>query len=315
MRRLLLAIFVLASWPLAGQAQQSLTGYRIDWSLVPAIFQNVDRIQRPCSSGSTPFASVIANPNGNTGNVAITTCTGGSVTINGATVTPGGGGVTCAGCTTNILTKYNGTNLADSRISDNGTDITANSGAGEFETGDVDFAFNGTYFAVRDSSGLVNIQANSNNANYSSIQATPGVVSLSATQGATVVGLGLSGVANWVVVEGGSFVPQLDGGTDLGTAGQRFKQLFLDATVTGAGTTGNQTINKSAGSVNFAAAATSLTVTSDKVTTSSIVICTVSTNDTTLKSVACVPAAGSFTMFANAAATAETKVSFWVLNQ
>lgn len=92
-------------------------------------------------------------------------------------------------------------------------------------------------------------------------------------------------------------------------------QYFTTATVTAAGTTGARTINNSAGSVNFAASATSLIVTSNKVTTNSIVLCTVATNDTTLKSVQCVAGAGTFTMFANASATAETRVNFWVLNQ
>lgn len=49
-----------------------------------------DRIQRSCSSGVTPRAMVITNPN-NTGDVAITTCTGGDVTVNGAPIIPGAG--------------------------------------------------------------------------------------------------------------------------------------------------------------------------------------------------------------------------------
>ena len=102
---------------------------------------------------------------------------------------------------------------------------------------------------------------------------------------------------------------------NLGTAAESFIQLFLDQTLTATGTTGNQTINKSAGSVNFAAAATTLTVTCNKCTANSVVICTVLTNDAaaTIKNV--VPAAGSFVITLGAAATAETRVGFWVLNQ
>jgi hypothetical protein len=85
-------------------------------------------------------------------------------------------------------------------------------------------------------------------------------------------------------------------------------------TVTAGGTTGAQTINKSLGTVNFAAAATSLVVTNNLVSTSSIVIATVRTNDTTLKSVQAVSGAGSFTLYGNAAATAETSVGFIVYN-
>lgn len=88
----------------------------------------------------------------------------------------------------------------------------------------------------------------------------------------------------------------------------------VSGTVTAGGVTGNQTINKPCGTVNFAAAATSLVVTNSLVTASSIVLATVLTNDGTLKSVAAVPAAGSFTLHANAAATAETKVGFVVIN-
>ncbi|HEY0545324.1 MAG TPA: glycosyl hydrolase family 28-related protein [Pyrinomonadaceae bacterium] len=95
----------------------------------------------------------------------------------------------------------------------------------------------------------------------------------------------------------------------------KLRQLYLDPTMTTAGTTGAQTINKAAGSVNFAAAATSLVVTDSLVTAASIVVCTVQTNDSTLKSVQCVPTSGSFTIYANAAATAETKIAFVVINQ
>ena len=100
-----------------------------------------------------------------------------------------------------------------------------------------------------------------------------------------------------------------------GTAANYFAgDMQFNKTVTAAGTTGAQTINKNAGTVNFAAAATSLVVTNSLVTTSSIIICTVGTNDTTMKSVSAVAASGSFTIYANAAATAETRVNFIVIN-
>jgi hypothetical protein len=91
--------------------------------------------------------------------------------------------------------------------------------------------------------------------------------------------------------------------------------LAFPATMTAGGATGNQTINKVSGSVNFAAAGgTTLTVTNNKVAANSIVLCQVMTNDATLKSVAVVVSAGSFVIHANAAATGETKVAFLVLN-
>lgn len=91
-------------------------------------------------------------------------------------------------------------------------------------------------------------------------------------------------------------------------------EFGLNRTITGGGTTGNQTINKPAGTVNFAASATTLTVTNSLVTANSIVIATVLTDDTTaiIKNVVC--SSGSFIIKLNAAATAETKVGFWVTN-
>lgn len=88
----------------------------------------------------------------------------------------------------------------------------------------------------------------------------------------------------------------------------------LDKTITASGTTGAQTINKSSGAVNFAAGTTSLVVTNNLVSTSSVIVATVATNDTTLKSVVAVAASGSFTLYANAAATAETRVNFHIFN-
>ncbi len=107
------------------------------------------------------------------------------------------------------------------------------------------------------------------------------------------------GIPTWTST-GGAFIFQGD--------------IRLNKTVTTGGTTGAQTINKSIGSVNFAAGASSLVVTNSLVTTSSVITAIVGTNDATMKSVAAVAAAGSFTLHANAAATAETRVNFNVFN-
>lgn len=89
---------------------------------------------------------------------------------------------------------------------------------------------------------------------------------------------------------------------------------ILSATNTAGGTTGAQTINKPSGTVNFAAAATSLVVTNSLVSTSSIVFAVVRTADATATIKNVVPAAGSFTITLGAAATAETSVGFLVIN-
>ena len=90
--------------------------------------------------------------------------------------------------------------------------------------------------------------------------------------------------------------------------------MQFDKTVTAVGTTGARTISKNAGTVNFAAGATALVVTNTLVTVNSIVVATVAGNDATMKSVQAVAAAGSFTLYANAAATAETRVNFLLIN-
>lgn len=98
------------------------------------------------------------------------------------------------------------------------------------------------------------------------------------------------------------------------TRSELFKSIPWDKTITAALTTGNQTINKPVGTVNFAAAASTLTVTNSLVDASSIVLAMVRTNDSTMDSVQVVSGAGSFVIYANAAATAETSVGFLVLN-
>lgn len=91
--------------------------------------------------------------------------------------------------------------------------------------------------------------------------------------------------------------------------------ISLYRTITAAATTGNQTIDKIAGTVNIAAAGTAVTVTNSMVDTSSIVLCVLRTADTTatfIKSV--VPGSGSFVITLNAAAAAEVSIGFVVLN-
>jgi hypothetical protein len=103
-----------------------------------------------------------------------------------------------------------------------------------------------------------------------------------------------------------------------GTAGTfrdlKVRQHYVDQTITAAGTTGAQTINKAAGTVNFAAAVTSIVVTNSLVTTSSTIHCTLRTNDATARIANVVPAAGSFTINLTAATTAETSAGFLVIN-
>jgi hypothetical protein len=85
-------------------------------------------------------------------------------------------------------------------------------------------------------------------------------------------------------------------------------------TVTAGGTTGDQTINKVSGTINFAAGATAITVTNSLVSTTSIVFAVVRTNDTTATIKNVVSGSGSFVITLTAAATAETSVGFFTIN-
>lgn len=106
----------------------------------------------------------------------------------------------------------------------------------------------------------------------------------------------------------------------LGIAASPIRSIIFGKTITAAATTGAQTINKTTGSVNFAAGATSLVVTNSlavaptSAQTGSIIMATVRTNDTTMKSVAVVCSSnGSFTLYPDAAPTAETRVDFAII--
>lgn len=95
----------------------------------------------------------------------------------------------------------------------------------------------------------------------------------------------------------------------------KVRQYYVDATITAGATTGDQTINKAAGTVNIAAAGSSITITSNLITTSSLVFAIARTNDTTCSVKNAVPGSGSVVITMTAACTAETSVAFWVLNK
>lgn len=91
-------------------------------------------------------------------------------------------------------------------------------------------------------------------------------------------------------------------------------KITMPTTITPALTVGDQVINQPSGTVNFAAAATAITVTNSLVSATSIVLAVVRTNDSTAVIKNVVPGAGSFVITLNAAATAETSVGFVVFN-
>lgn len=130
-------------------------------------------------------------------------------------------------------------------------------------------------------------------------------------------GIGIASLTNTAGSESGDMIFLTQSGGTAMSEKMRITSgggITLTATNTAAGTTGNQTINKPSGTVNIAAAGTSITVTNSLVTTSSIVFATIRTNDATAVIKNVVPASGSFTINLNAAATAETSIGFFVIN-
>ncbi len=94
----------------------------------------------------------------------------------------------------------------------------------------------------------------------------------------------------------------------------RFLQglFYLSRTITPAGTTGAQTINKPAGTVNMGAGQGTLVVTNALVTTSSIIFVVMRTADAAASFKNVVAANGSFTINLTAGAAAEASIGFWV---
>lgn len=109
----------------------------------------------------------------------------------------------------------------------------------------------------------------------------------------------------------GNFYP-LSTGKTLGRAGNQVAKLYIDYTNTA--TVGAVTINKAAGRVNIAAAGTSIVVTNSYATANSEIFAVVSNADATAYIKNVVPAAGSFTITLGAAATAQTAISFFIVN-
>lgn len=136
--------------------------------------------------------------------------------------------------------------------------------------------------------------------------------------GVLIGGIGHNSFGGWFSIPNGSLGGSLDfidvnGASKFTITTPGISNAVWDKTNTAGGTTGARTINKLAGTVNFAAAATSLVVTNSYCTTSSLVFAVVRTNDTTATIKNVVPGSGSFTITLNAAATAETSVGFFLV--
>jgi len=117
-------------------------------------------------------------------------------------------------------------------------------------------------------------------------------------------------------VSGAGFSTYLAAPPSIGTTTPGIvKTSNLQATYTdSSGTPGNVTNNSPRGRAAFAAAGSSVVVTNSLVAATSTVLVSLGGSDATLTSVRVTPAAGSFTVTGNAAATATTVFDFLVVN-
>ena len=140
--------------------------------------------------------------------------------------------------------------------------------------------------------------------------------------GDTGVNLYVNGATRWGLSNSSDayvIYPTTTNAQDLGASSFILRSVYAaqhrtDLTITAAATTGDRTINKAAGTVNIAAAGTSVTVTSNLVTANSLVFAVIRTNDSTATIKNVVPGAGSFVITLTAAATAEVSIGFYVVN-
>lgn len=142
------------------------------------------------------------------------------------------------------------------------------------------------------------------------------IIRVTGPSGSTIIGSGVSADAIVLRTPGVSarlkFVDDTPGANVWiveGQAGATFSK-----TITPTGTTGDQTINTSSGSVNFAALAATLTVTNSLVDANSVIVATVNDADAFMQSVTITRSAGSFTLNADNAPASETRVDFIIVN-
>lgn len=162
-------------------------------------------------------------------------------------------------------------------------------------------------------SGALNIGVNGNATIEFGTPAGEGV-KLNQSAPLTWSSSGISGVPDIGISRNAAGVVEINSATAGAWRDLKVRQHYVDQTITAGGTTGAQTINKAAGTINFATGTSTLVVTNSLVTTNSTVYCSVRTNDAAALIKNVVPAAGSFTITLNAATGAETSVGFFVVN-
>lgn len=276
-----------------------------------AYAQQINRIQSRCPSPYQLTKSQVSTQ-GN-GDIIYVPCTGrssiftGNVDFSGAVIT---GAVTGSG-TVNFIPRWltSTNNLANTPLSWNGTTYNFNntaltstfplnlspvSGSGIFNVGDTASA----YIALGQATGLAQVKGAS------------GLELNSGTGSATIGDTAGAGNGTQLILDDSSNTLTFDNIVALSLAETN---LFnLNRTISGG--TGNVTIDKPAGTVNFAAAGADIVVTNNLVTANSLIFCTVQSLDATAVSCRVTDkTSGSFHIRVPAA-TGTTSVAFWVTN-
>lgn len=193
------------------------------------------------------------------------------------------------------------------QINDNGTVVI-----------DADVTSGVTPFAVKYNGSTIGSVGAAGTWSLSSISTIGGVILITEAGGVSIVsntvGLKLGASSDVGIKRNAASKLEVNTGVAGTFADVIVRQPYVDQTVTAGGTTGNQTINKAAGTVNIAAGGTTVTVTCSLCTTSSTVYPSVRSNDTTAQVKNIVPGAGSFVVTMVAAVTAETSIGFLVVN-
>lgn len=244
-----------------------------------------NRLYRPCSGSSTPAVVEVQRD----GDINLIPCSGRQIQINGAEFSSA---FTVSGTSrTNFFPYFStDTNLAKSPYSWNGTS----------------YAWNNT---TANSVFTMGLTTDTGSGGSFSVGKTAGTRIFIDGQ---LDELYLEGVATAQLKSANAIdlnAPSISLASSIASP-----SYLLSRTITAGGTVGARTINQPAGTVNFAAAASALTVTNSTVTASSIILATARTNDATCSVKNVVAAAGSFVINMTANCTAETSVGFLVTN-
>lgn len=302
-----------------------------------------NRLFRPCAGTSTPATVTVARD----GDIDLVPCVGRDVFINGVAASTT---ITYSGASrTNYFPYFSTqTNLAKSPFSWNGTTYVANNtaenavfkmeftpsvaqgifAAGDYETAGMSFLRlnqenktiegHGSEVKLGDTTG-------SAGATLLTINDTNLTITANAANGIALSSAGQIDIGDTLAGAGGTTLSIINGSREFffNASAADGRILFLGVneflyrrTITPAATTGNQTINRPSGTVNFetGSGTAGITVTNSTVNTTSIVYAIARTDDSNCFVKSVVPAAGSFVIRMTNDCSVVTSVGFLVTN-